>query len=581
MKRIRLIFTILTVTALVFASGCQSAEASAAASDAADTIVITAEAVSAVKTAQAATTEAYSDRDLDPSYEESEAIAVDLSSVTGDYTITAAGVYVFTGTLADGAIIVNAGEEDKVQIVLSGASITNSDGAAIYAVSADKLFVTAAQGTENSLSDGTTYATDSFGNNPDATIFAMCDLTINGSGTINVSGNYKFGIVGKDDVVLAGAVLNVTAVSDGIVGKDSVSVNGGTTQITAGGDGIVSENSDDATKGVVLIDGGTITIKTGGQSADSTKGIKAQTSLTINGGSITIDAEDDALHSAGALTVTEGTLYLSSGDDGMHSDDLLVISGGEVTVAASYEGIEAGTITISGGTVNVNATDDGLNAAGGSDEETTQTNQQQDMFATDASKTILISGGTVTVNADGDGIDSNGYLTITGGNIYVSGPTDSRNGALDAGVSMTISGGLVIAAGASGMAQGFDESSEQASISYTFTETQAAGTLITLTDASGTVVASFAPQKAYQNVIISASELTQGESYTLYSGGSVTSGKLSGGTQLESITLSGSVTSIGSSGMTGGQNAGGGQMPSGGGGGGQMPGGGNGGGPRG
>ena len=583
MKRYKTIFAILAALLLVFAAGCQTAEASAAATDTVDIFVIAAEAVSAVKTAEAATSEAYTDRDLDSSYTESEATQVDLSGVTGDYTITTAGVYVFTGTLANGSIIVNAGEEDKVQIVLSNASITNQDGPAIYAVAADKLFVTAASGTENTLADGASYAEDVFGNSPDAAIFARCDITINGAGTLNVIGNYKFGIVGKDDLVLAGAVFTVTAVSDGIVGKNSVSINGGTTNIAAGGDGIVSENSDDATLGSVLIDGGTLTIQTGGANADSAKGIKAQTSLTINGGSITIDAEDDALHSAAALTVTNGTIFLSAGDDGMHSDDLLVISGGEITVAASYEGIEAGTITISGGTIDVTATDDGLNAAGGSDGASAQSGPQADAFAADASKTILISGGTITVNADGDGIDSNGYLSVTGGSIYVSGPTDSRNGALDAGVNMTISGGVVIAAGASGMAQGFDASSAQASLSYTYSSAQSAGTLITLTDASGNVIASYAPEKDYQNVIISASQLVQGQSYTLYSGGSVANGVLDGGTQVESITLSSASTTVGSGAAGGGQMpSGGSQAPSGGAGGGQMPGGGsNGGGPRG
>ena len=146
---------------------------------------------------------------------------------------------------------------------------------------------------------------------------------------------------------------------------------------------------------------------------------------------------------------------------------------------------------------------------------------------------------------------------------------------------MTISGGLVIAAGSSGMAQGFDASSEQASLSYTYSSIQSAGTLITLTDASGNVVVSYTPEKDYQNVIISAPELAEGQSYTLYSGGSVANGVLSGGTQVESITLSGVSTTVGSGGAGSGQMPSGGQAPSGGAGGGQMPGGGTNGGPRG
>ena len=558
MKKIKQLLSIFAVTAFVFAAGCQSAAATSNAASTNDVLVITAEAQAAETSAVQLSSEAYSDRDLDPSYDASEAIAVDLSAVTGDYTISSAGVYVFSGTLADGAILVNAGEDAKVQIVLSNAAITNSDGSAIYAIEADKVFITAEAATTNTLSDGSSYAQDSFGNSPDGAIFARCDLTINGTGTLTVTGNYKFGIVGKDDVVISAVTLNVSAVSDGIVGKDSVSIGSGAVSIVAGGDGIVSENSDDSTKGNVLIDGGTISIQTGGMGADSAKGIKAQSTLAINGGDITIDSEDDALHSASAVTVTNGTLNLATGDDGIHSDDLLVISSGEVTITQSYEGIEGGTITISGGVIDITSSDDGLNAAGGADGSYSNGARGNDAFAVDTSKSLVISGGTITVNAEGDGLDSNGTLSISGGTIYISGPTASNNGALDSGSTMTITGGVVVAAGSAGMAQTFDQSSSQASLSYTFTSTQQAGTTITLKDASGNVIASYTPEKEFQNVIFSAPGMTTGQSYTLYSGNS----------EVETITLSSVVTTAGSGGTSGGF---GGQMP---GGSGQMPGGG-------
>jgi uncharacterized membrane protein len=146
------------------------------------------------------------------------------------------------------------------------------------------------------------------------------------------------------------------------------------------------------------------------------------------------------------------------------------------------------------------------------------------------------------VNAQGDGLDSNGTLSITGGTIYVSGPTNSGNGALDSASTLTISGGIVIAAGSAGMAQGFDQTSSQCSLSYTFTSSQAAGTTITLKDASGNTIASYTPEKTFQNVIISAPGLTANQSYSLYLGNSL----------VDSITLTGTVTSIGSSGMDGG-----------------------------
>ena len=555
MRNAKVLFTILTAAALALSAGCQSATATASAADSTSVQVVTAQAAAAESAAVQLSTEAYSDRDLDASYEASEAVTVDLSTVTGDYTITTAGVYVFTGTLPDGSIVVNAGEEDKVQIVLSNASITNSDGPAIYAVAADKVFVTAEENTVNTLSDGSTYAVDAFGNNPDGAIFARCDLTINGTGSLAVNGNYKFGIVGKDDVVVTNVSLDVTSVSDGIVGKDSVSIGSGTISIVAGGDGIVSENSEDATAGSVLIDGGTITIQTGGSGADSAKGVKALAALVINGGDITIDAEDDALHSTTSVAITNGTLRLSSGDDGIHSDDLVAISGGEITISKSYEGIEGGTITVSGGTIDVTSSDDGFNAAGGADSSASNGPRGNDAFAVDTSKSLVISGGTITVNAEGDGLDSNGSLAISGGTIYVSGPTAANNGALDSGSTMTISGGTIIAAGSAGMAQTFDETSTQGSISYTFTSAQQAGTTISLKDASGNVIVSFTAEKTFQNVIISAPGLTTGQSYSLYAGS----------TLAETITLSGVVTTIGSGNAAGGMNGSfGGQRPNGG-----------------
>ncbi|HWP22295.1 MAG TPA: carbohydrate-binding domain-containing protein, partial [Candidatus Cryosericum sp.] len=190
MKILRRLFALSAAFALVFAAGCQSASALSAAStaqsttNAADTQVITVAAAAAETNAEQLSSEAYSERDLDASYDASEAVAVDLSSITGDYTITSGGVYVFSGTLADGSVIVNAGEDDKVQIVLSNAFIANNDGPAIYAVEADKVFVTAEAGTVNTLADGSAYAQDPFGNNPDGAIFARCDLTVNGTGEL-------------------------------------------------------------------------------------------------------------------------------------------------------------------------------------------------------------------------------------------------------------------------------------------------------------------------------------------------------------------------------------------------------------
>ncbi len=554
MKRFHIMLAVTAAMILAFTAGCKkntndAESASDASSDSAASVA--ASVVSLEVAAAADNAPEYTERDLDGTYDASDAVTVDLSALTDGYTITEAGIYVFSGTLSDGQILVNAGEDDKVQIVLSGASVTNADGPAIYVVCADKVFVTAAEGTENALSDGASYAADSFGNTPDGCIFSKCDLTVNGTGVLTINGNYKFGIVGKDDVVLADVTLTVTAKSDGVCGKDSVAVNSGTIQITAGGDGIVSENTDDAEKGVVQIDGGTITIVTGGASADSAKGIKASCAVYLNGGDLTIDAEDDAVHSGGTLSVTGGVLTAASGDDGLHADDTATFSGGTVTVTESYEGIEAGGIAIAGGTITITASDDGLNAAGGSDSSADNGPRGGDNFATDADRWIVISGGTLTIRASGDGIDSNGSLSVTGGVTLISGPENSANGALDSGTDAVISGGVVIAAGSTGMAETFSSESTQCSLLYTYGSVQSAGTLLTLTAEDGTVLASYAPTATYQSVVISTPEMTQGDVYTLFSGGSVSGGVLSGGTTIASVTLSGVSTTVGSGGSFG------------------------------
>ncbi|MDD3165138.1 MAG: carbohydrate-binding domain-containing protein [Oscillospiraceae bacterium] len=227
----------------------------------------------------------------------------------------------------------------------------------------------------------------------------------------------------------------------------------------------------------------------------SAKGLKAA-AIAISGGTFTIDAADDAVHSNGDLTVTGGSLVLSSGDDAMHADAALTIEGGDIVIEKSYEGIEGTDIVISGGDISVTSSDDGLNAAA----------------------SLLISGGTLVVDAAGDGIDSNGSLRITGGTTYVYGPTSAGDGALDYDSTAEISGGIVIAVGAVGMDMNFTSGSTQGAILYALSASQAAGTTVTLTDASGNVLASCTPTKQYQSVLISAPELAVGSTYMLTAG---------------------------------------------------------------
>ena len=252
--------------------------------------------------------------------------------------------------------------------------------------------------------------------------------------------------------------------------------------------------------------------------------------------------------------ISGGTFSLATGDDGIHSDENVTISGGEITVTQSYEGIEGASIDITGGTIRVASSDDGLNAAGGND--SSGFFGRPGGFSTSSDYYIRISGGVIYVNAAGDGIDSNGNLYVTGGTVYVEGPTDNGNGALDYDGTAYITGGTVVALGSSGMAQNFGSESTQGAILLTLSS-YTTGT-VTLKDSSGNVLVSYSSDKKFNSVVVSCPSLVQGGTYTITAGGSD-----------YSVTLT---SLIYGSGMGGGMLGGGG-MPGGGMPGGNRPGG--------
>ena len=263
-------------------------------------------------------------------------------------------------------------------------------------------------------------------------------------------------------------------------------------------------------------------------SSTSAKGIRASGDLTILGGSFAIDAADDALHTDSNLTVAGGSFGISTGDDALHADGRLAILNGSIDIAWSYEGLEGEVIELSGGSVRLTASDDGLNASGDQGEG-------DDIFASQAGVAIRISGGTLYVNAEGDGIDSNGDLSITGGTIVVSGPSNGANGALDYNGTAVITGGTIVAAGASGMAQNFSGASTQPA--FLVSLNGQAGE-IAVTDANGAVVLSAEVEKGFATVVVSSPDLEVGETYTV-----------SCGDTSAEITLTDTVTGSDSGGM--------------------------------
>lgn len=473
------------------------------------------------------------------------------SSGVDSYSITSGGTYTFTGTKNDVMLTVDADNAD-VQIVLNGVTIQNSKGPAIYVRSADKVTITLADGTSNTLSDGSSYSITDSDSALDAAVFSKADLTVNGNGTLKINGNYKHGIVSKDDLIISSGTLKVTSQNVGLNGKDCVKINSGNITIDAGSDGIRADNDEDTSKGYVYLYGGKISIAAGndgiqaetvvnvedvnltvtsggGSSAsltsseESYKGIKAGSDIYIKGGTFNIDSKDDCIHSNGTITISGGTYTLSSGDDGVHADTDLEISGSatKLTITKSYEGIEATNLIISGGNISVTASDDGLNAAGGTDSSSMGNRPGKGSFSS-SNGTIVISGGTIYIEMAGDGIDANGSLSVTGGDITVSGATGGDTAILDFDLTGTISGGTFVGTGATGMAQNFSSSSTQGVIMIS-TGSQSAGASIKLSDSSGNVIVFETANRAFSCLIISHPSIKQGETYTLTVGSAQTS----------------------------------------------------------
>lgn len=551
-------------------------------------------------------------RDLDVGYEESTAVQVTLSDsgiqVSGDgaeadgttLTIKEEGTYVISGSLSSGQIVIEADDSAKIHLVLNGVSVRCENSAALLIRGADKVFVTLAEGSENTLESGSE-APSGEDENVDGVIFSRSDLILNGSGSLTINAGYKHGIVSKDDLVITGGVYNITAVGGGLYGKDCVKILDGTFNLNVEMDGIQSDNEEDADRGFVYIAGGTyditaghdgiqaetllkvadgtINITTGtgsgaavngssdtdstsngstnvtdSSSSESIKGLKSGSLLEITGGMIVINSEDDSVHSNGSITITAGNLTFSSDDDAVHADENLQIDGGSIQILQSYEGLEGKSVVINDGTISLVSADDGINVNGGADssgfggfgrgfETDSFGSSETDIY-------IAINGGEITIDASGDGLDSNGNLYITGGVTYISGPSDSGNGALDYGEGCTgeISGGVLLAVGASGMAENMSSSSTQCTFMQNLDETASGGDTVTITDASGNVLASYTPVRSYQNIIFSCPELQVGETYT------VTAGSQSVAVE-QSDTVVGESSGMGGMGAPGGNNS--------------------------
>lgn len=550
----------------------------------------------------------FTDREKSGSYKASEAVKITLNKTTvtvsgsgakadgSTITITEEGVYVVSGTLEDGQIIVDASDSDKVQIVLEGVNINCETNAAIYVREADKVFITLAENSSNTLGGGNEY-TQIDDNTVDGVIFSKSNLVCNGTGSLTIEADYKHGIVSRDDLVITGGTYKITAADNGITAKDQLKILDGIFDIDAANSAVKAKNADDAELG----------------------------NIYIAGGIFTIEAEQDGFHATGSMVVDDGTITVNSGDDGFHAELDTVIHGGTILVEESYEGLEGKRVVVNGGDITVNASNDGVNAVGSGDDDSNAASSNNDSSAAvnsgdDSSISgaadgkeppqmppdtengsdmqpsqdfdpenapsggnapqsfdpgnapsdgnapqkmqggpggggnselyIKITGGTLTVSADGDGLDSNGGLLVTGGTTIVYGPTSDGDSALDYDGSAIATGGTLAAIGSAGMTESFDEASTQPVITYYGTETQSADTTITLTDSDGGALFTVTPEKAYASIVLTCPEMKLDATYTL-----------AAGTGNEEITLTDIITTAGTRSVKTMSDPEGGKMP--------------------
>lgn len=383
-------------------------------------------------------------------------------------TITNTGTYIIKGKLTDGQIVVDADDTDKIQLVLNGVDISSQSTAAIHITEAKKVFITMAEKSKNTLSTANEFVRTEK-NKADGVIYSKQNLTLNGSGQLQIQSPYGHGIVCNDDLIIASGTCTITAAKHSIKANDNINIADGKLNLTAKKDALHCDNDSDDKQG----------------------------NIYIKNAEISIHAEDDALHASRSIILDNGNIHIEN----------------------SYEGIEAQNIEIYGGNIRIKATDDGLNAASTKSTDTQNTDNKTNRanpFDGDENCYIYIAGGTLVVDADGDGIDSNGYLQQTGGDVTVYGAENNGNGALDYSISSKITGGNMIAFGYSGMAQGFGANSTQGSVLIHF-DSETTDAFI-LTDSKNNQIITAKTDKKYNSVAVSTKEIEKGKTYTASAG---------------------------------------------------------------
>lgn len=537
-------------------------------------------------------------------------VDVDLNSVDGDkYEITDEGVYTLSGNYS-GMVYVNC--EGKVTLVLNGVTINNENGPAVFFENSKKGIIELADGTVNTLSDGTEYNVDAKG-----TVFSNDDIELQGSGTLNITANYNHALKSDDDIEIKECTLNITTnVGDGINANDAIKIKSRKITLNVKGDGINGGKC-------VVIDDGDVNITTTGEitesnedlfgggrpprmngennqppemandvnngdnqppemangvnngdnqppempngvnngdnqspempkfdnenaqdddiqrnresdqnmenvqstdetdeknSDESSKGIKSDLNVTINGGNIGINSTDHGIKCDGIVVINNGDINITSQKSkGIKAVGNMFINDGDIDIDTRDECLESkATVTINGGTVDIKSEDDGINAGGG------EGASMMGHVSDGDEHQIVFNGGKVTVNANGDGLDSNGNLYFYGGEIVVYGPESNGDGALDSAANNTYFGGTLAAIGSSGMAEVPEAADGKSVLSFTLDSVQDGNSSITIMDGANNTIFSTIEPKSFQSVVFACDDIVAGEEYSLYINGEKT-----------------------------------------------------------
>ncbi len=484
----------------------------------------------------------FTSKDMDGDWDSTDATVITLTGddatvkgqgayvLDGSVYITTAGNYTVSGELTDGSIYVDAYDSSKVWILLEGVTINRSDSAAIYVKQAEKVFLTLADGSTNTLTSGANYSDEALEDGASGTIYTHDDLTINGSGSLTVTAEYKHGIESNDSLVITGGTITVTAPEDGFHVNDEVNITEADITIHASDDGIHSDTSFLMISGSLYID-------------ECYEGIEALT-VDIRGGDIEIYCTDDGMNANG------GSSDLGFGGerqfDGEQNGEMRGMRGSSQDMAGrrtppdgEMPSGEAPDMT----DMPISSNDSGIETS--QDTDKAQKQSEDDTFAENAESWIHISGGNIFIKndtaRDADGLDSNGDIIITGGKIWISLPGDGSNCAMDYGSESggvcEINGGYVIACGSSSMAEGASSSSTQNSILYLPGSNVSAGTTVALKDEDGNTLLEWEVPNSFSAVTFSHPELKTGSTYTIVAGDSE-----------EEVTLEETVTTVGSGG---------------------------------